>query len=265
MARLLALSNPVLRFVVAVLALTLFAGPGLTAPVAGSPEPPANSPAVPLEQILRPDGTLDLHGYRGSIATAGWRMRMDAKGAPRFEREAEGASPGGADPARTLGGPSECWKRFGSVNNTVYALAVNGFGDLYVGGQFTTAGSVSANRIAKWDGTSWSALGTGINNTVLALAVDKFGNLYAGGGFTHAGGVYTPSVAKWDGTSWSALGTGMDGRVDALAVDDAANLYAGGNFTTAGGVSANNVAKWNGTSWSAISDETHDWNFSLSL
>ena len=36
---------------------------------------------------------------------------------------------------------------------TVYALAVDASGTLYAGGDFTTAGGVSANYIAKWDGS----------------------------------------------------------------------------------------------------------------
>ena len=35
---------------------------------------------------------------------------------------------------------------------------------------FTTAGGVSANKVAKWNGSSWSALGSGMNSTVRALA-----------------------------------------------------------------------------------------------
>ena len=49
------------------------------------------------------------------------------------------------------------------MNNTVYALAVDASGNLYAGGNFTTAGGVTANYIAKWNGTSWSALGSGMN------------------------------------------------------------------------------------------------------
>ena len=47
----------------------------------------------------------------------------------------------------------------------VHALAVfdDGSGPaLYAGGDFTTAGGVPANHIAKWNGSSWSALGSGI-------------------------------------------------------------------------------------------------------
>jgi hypothetical protein len=68
----------------------------------------------------------------------------------------------------------------------VTALAVSG-STLYAGGQFTTAGSdTNANCIAQWNGSSWSALGSGMNGGVFALVVSG-GALYAGGEFTQAG------------------------------------------------------------------------------
>jgi hypothetical protein len=69
---------------------------------------------------------------------------------------------------------------------TVYALAVSGT-DLYAGGDFTTAGGVPVNRIAKWDGSTWSASGSGVNGTVYALAADGAGHLFVGGSFYLAG------------------------------------------------------------------------------
>jgi hypothetical protein len=54
-----------------------------------------------------------------------------------------------------------------------------------VGGTFTSAGGQPANRIAKWDGTNWWALGSGFISTITALAVNGT-NLYAGGNFTSA-------------------------------------------------------------------------------
>src|SRR5215471_12747455 len=83
---------------------------------------------------------------------------------------------------------------------------------LYVGGYFTFADRVPANRIAKWNGTSWSALSSGMDGSVLALTVYNDGSgsaLYAGGGFLTAGGVPANYIAKWDGTRWSALGSGV--------------------------------------------------------
>src|SRR5687768_9578103 len=90
-----------------------------------------------------------------------------------------------------------------------YALAVSG-SDLYVGGHFTRAGGTQAYHIAKWNGTNWSALGTGVSDSVYALAVSG-SNLYAGGNFTTAGGMPARRIAKWDGSSWSALGSGIGG------------------------------------------------------
>ena len=125
---------------------------------------------------------------------------------------------------------------------------------LYAGGNFTTAGGVSANYVAKWDGSEWSALGGGMAGGnypyVYALAVSET-TLYAGGSFTDAGGVVANNIAKWNGSAWSALGEGVDSDVYALAVSGT-TLYAGGWFTTAGGVSANYIAKWDGSVWSAL-------------
>ena len=152
------------------------------------------------------------------------------------------------------------------MNGNVYALATDANGNLYAGGEFTTAGGVTVNYVAKWNGSSWSALGSGMNGFVRALAADASGNLYAGGAFTTAGGVTVNYVAKWNGSSWSALGSGMNGSgVYALAIDASGNLYAGGNFTTAGGVTVNYVAKWNGSSWSALGSGMNGSVYALAI
>ena len=133
----------------------------------------------------------------------------------------------------------------------VNALAVSGT-NLYAGGYFTTAGGVAATNIAQWNGSSWSALGSGMRSLRLMTLAVSGTNLYAGGYFTTAGGVAANYIAQWNGSSWSALGSGMNSAcVYALAVSGT-NLYAGGDFTTAGGVSANHIAQWNGSSWSAL-------------
>jgi hypothetical protein len=143
----------------------------------------------------------------------------------------------------------------------VYALATFDLGGgpaLYAGGNFTSAGGVPANYIAKWNGSNWSAVGAGTNGFVNTFAVaDVAGGpaLYVGGHFTTAGGVSAHSIAKWNGTVWSSLGAGTDLEVRALArFNDGSGsaLYAGGFFTTAGGSSAKYIAKWNGTSWSQV-------------
>lgn len=152
---------------------------------------------------------------------------------------------------------AQTWLPVGTgTNNLVRTLTVYN-GDLYAGGNFTTAGGIAANYIAKWDETTWSVAGTGMNNQVLDIIVYN-GNLYAGGNFTTAGGTTVNGIAKWDGATWSALGTGMNNSVRALAVYNG-DLYAGGSFTTAGGVAVNYIAKWDGTTWSAVGAGMCNW------
>jgi len=142
------------------------------------------------------------------------------------------------------------------ADSTVLAAVVDGSGNVYIGGAFTVVGDVIANYIAKWDGSSWSALGSGMGGGgVSALAVSG-SNVYAGGDFTTAGGSDAFYIAKWDGSSWSAVGSGMGGgypvtTVSALAVSGS-NVFTGGIFTTAGGSAATNIPKWDGSSWSAL-------------
>ncbi|THB77364.1 MAG: hypothetical protein D3926_15645 [Desulfobacteraceae bacterium] len=155
----------------------------------------------------------------------------------------------------------------GISHPVVEALAVfdNGSGSaLYAGGEFDRAGGVPAGYIARWDGASWSALGTGLDGDVEALAVFDNGGgaaLYAGGEFTSAGGNSANHVAKWDGTAWSALGSGTDDEVESLAVVDLGSgdaLYAGGDFVNAGGISAAHIARWDGTAWSGLGSGMSD-------
>lgn len=68
--------------------------------------------------------------------------------------------------------------------------------ELVVGGAFDTLGFAPASYIGKWDGTTWTTLGSGTNNTVLALAT-LHDTLYAGGLFPVAGGNATPFIAEW--------------------------------------------------------------------
>lgn len=155
------------------------------------------------------------------------------------------------------------------VSSMVFALTVfdDGTGPaLYVGGGFAVAGGVTANRVAKWDGSAWSALsgpgGTGVDSQagqpreIRAMTVFDDGTgpaLYVGGLFTTAGGVAASNIARWDGSSWSSLntpggGNGVSGTVLALTIFDDGDgpaLYAGGAFTTAGGTTVNRISRWN--------------------
>jgi hypothetical protein len=162
---------------------------------------------------------------------------------------------------------------FVGVNSMVSALVVfdDGTGPaLYAGGNFTVAGSVPAARVARWDGSSWTAvegaaggMTTALNSRVMALNVFDDGSgdaLYAGGTFALAGSTLVNGVARWSGEAWEPLtsftGVGVDGTVNALAVHDDGSgpaLYAGGAFTTQGGtLIVNHIARWDGSNWGRL-------------
>lgn len=122
---------------------------------------------------------------------------------------------------------------------------------------------IQADNIAKWDGSTWSPLGSGLNDQVNALAISG-DDLYAGGEFTEAGGVEAHFIAKWDGTAWSPLGSGTDYYVRSIAISGD-YLYAGGLFTEAGGIEANHIAKWDGTAWSSLGSGMSDDVYALAV
>ena len=134
----------------------------------------------------------------------------------------------------------------------VAALTTLPNGDLVAGGWFASAGGARANHVARWNGASWSALGTGMDVPVHALTTLANGDLVAGGPFTTLGSVFLINIARWDGTSWSALGTGVLGYVNALTTLPNGDLVAGGSLPSVGGVAVNGIARWNGSSWSAF-------------
>ena len=150
------------------------------------------------------------------------------------------------------------------MTDRVFAIAVKG-NDVYVGGNFTLLGDgyTSANRIAKWNGSSWSALSangiSGVNDHVSSIAI-LGSDIFVGGSFTKLSDETTIAngMAKWNGTAWSAVTgangiNGVNGQVLTLAVSGT-DLYAGGSFTQLGNKStpASSVAKWNGTNWSSL-------------
>jgi hypothetical protein len=140
---------------------------------------------------------------------------------------------------------------------------------LVVGGAFVLAGGEEVHGLAKWDGTTWSAVAPPLRSTrysrtwVGGLAVYDDGQgpaLFVGGAFETAGEVPAMNIAKWDGQEWSPLGDGMSGFcgnpiylpfVQDLAVYDdggGPRLIAAGTFAEP----ATNIAQWDGNEWSQL-------------
>lgn len=151
------------------------------------------------------------------------------------------------------------WMDMGT--NLVYpptALLALPNGQLIAAGEFSQIGGVPANNIARWTGTTWEALGSGLTlnagqGFINALERLPDGSIIAGGSFTTAGGAPASKIARWDGTTWSPLGAGVDGSVRDLFLDADGSLLVAGEFTSAGGQPASNIARWHNGVWSAIS------------
>jgi hypothetical protein len=162
--------------------------------------------------------------------------------------------------------PTDTWLPVGSspvgVNGNVYALRAGAsipFLELLVGGDFTSAGSVGAKRIARWQvnpavpgSGTWGAMGVGFNDGAVYAIERHNNNTYVGGSFTTSGTTQVNRVAHWTGSVWEPVGSGFNGTVRALK-SSGGFLYAAGDFTTADGLSADRVARWDGTKW----DEVH--------
>lgn len=233
-----------------------------------------------LAQVLNKDGSLRT-GINGSFNASGYSMEYGKNGQPFF-KEAKVNALGDENWVNKLSsglltninvvavngsdvyiGSNNIYKWDGTgwsilgdgVSNSgnssqVTAITISGT-DVYVGGYFSQAGSISAFSIAKWNGTSWNALGMGLpSGTVYAIAVSGT-DVYAGGNFAFAGSNTANNIAKWDGTSWSSFGSGTSGEVRAIAVSGT-DVYIGGYFNLAGGNATNNIAKWNGSYWTAL-------------
>jgi hypothetical protein len=133
------------------------------------------------------------------------------------------------DPGTALNGPVFAWCEFD--------------GGLVAGGHFTADGTgQTLSRVARWDGSAWSPLGTGLPVGVSALVAHE-GRLVA------ARTSAAPSLSLWDGASWAPLPSQtVGGGVLALAVYNG-ELVAGGSFTSIDGVAASRIAAWDGSQW----------------
>jgi hypothetical protein len=149
----------------------------------------------------------------------------------------------------------------GTFSGGVLALAFfdDGSGTaLYAGGSFNSVSGASPQRLARWNGNSWSPIGQP-DGVVRALVVHDDGSgpaLYAGGDFTMIGGVAASGIARWDGVAWSPVAGGVSGGgVSALRVHDDGRgiaLFAGGSFTATGDGPVNRVARLAGGHWHPV-------------
>jgi hypothetical protein len=154
---------------------------------------------------------------------------------------------------------SSAWAKIGPTtdfNNNVWAVETDRNGNIYAGGEFTTAGAAgAAYYVAKLSSTGgdWVSLSASPSSdggaTVYDILEGPDGLIYACGSFTMIGGVAANYIACFDGTRWRSLGSGLNTTGYKLCFDSEGNLYCGGLMLTAGGRKALYFAIWNGSTW----------------
>jgi hypothetical protein len=154
------------------------------------------------------------------------------------------------------GGACSC-----AVNDFVRSLTARGT-NVYVGTDaVNVAGIAQADHVVRWNGSSWSALGSngsgdgwfpasafiyGLDTTAFVTNVGTA--VFATGSFQNAGGdARADAVVYFDGTRWHRVGSDGAGNGpwggNGLAISAPNNypigaphpIFAGGNFTSAGG------------------------------
>ncbi|SCV69677.1 BQ2448_1071 [Microbotryum intermedium] len=131
-------------------------------------------------------------------------------------------------------------------NGSIQAICQTSFSDgrnvVFLGGQFTTIGGVTASNIAVYDPSNhtFSALGQGLQPVVTALACNST-VVIAGGSFQAPVGAATTAgfagyVAQWSisNQSWAPPPfAGLDGPIETIVPSsDGKSIFFGGNFNT---------------------------------
>ena len=193
------------------------------------------------------------------------------------------------------------WTALGTgLNNDCYGIHLAAPGEAYVTGAFTTAGGGAASRVAKW-AAGWSALGSGITVDGNAITGDgtyiyvvgNFASLlvakWNGTTWSALGTDPTPHqhgyciewdgtylyvggdggrVDRWDGASWSTLVTASNDIHDIAIIGT--DLYICGEFTNVTGtdgetIGANRIARLSGTTWNALGSGVNNSAYAMAV
>jgi hypothetical protein len=164
--------------------------------------------------------------------------------------------PMGAGLATNTTNPAFTWAN----DMLVYHVPDGGFftNHLIVGGLFDSAGGITCNSIARWTGTVWASLGSGVHRNgsrgeVSALTLFNDGaDVIVGGEFDTAGSTPANNIARWTGSTWQAMGAGIPGgSVSGLAVVDGV-LFASALFENASGDLVSRILRWNGFAFETV-------------
>ena len=161
----------------------------------------------------------------------------------------------------------------GAFNGQVNSVVVLSDGSILVGGNFTTLGVNTRNRMVKLSSTGvdnsafYTSLGTGFDGIVRDIKVQSDNKILVGGGFSTFNGntrnklVRLDSLGIEDSGFYVNLGTGFDSDIYALRVQSDGKILVGGSFTTLNSISKKYLVRLNA---SGIEDSSFYSNFTVS-
>jgi hypothetical protein len=135
-------------------------------------------------------------------------------------------------------------------------------GELYAGGTFSFAGSVSARNVARWTALDgWSAVGEGVEGAVTASAVAPDGALWvATSDWASDFSSYWHTIRRWDG-GWQqiaivtlppGLGEPQRSGIQRMIFDVAGHLVVAGDFSAIDGVPLSRIATLGTGGWDGL-------------
>jgi trimeric autotransporter adhesin len=177
-------------------------------------------------------------------------------------------------------GATQTWSAIGSGVGPRQLITSNAFpsasditfvgGDIYICGSFNSVDGLQIKRMAKWNGSTWAAVGNDFYRDLAfqsgelthCRAADD-GNILVAGKFTHfytnpTGTDATPArgIAMWrpaDGkfTPVVGLSTAVDPNIAAI-LPVGNDFYIAGAFTQTASLTVNGIAKLSGATWSSL-------------
>jgi uncharacterized delta-60 repeat protein len=154
-------------------------------------------------------------------------------------------------------------------NGTVYSVATQSDGKIFIVGSFTTFNGATVNRIVRLnsdgtlDTTFTANTGTGFNSFTYSIAIQSDGKIVIGGNFTTFNGATVNGIVRLnsDGTRDTTFTTNtgtafppFEGLVGSIAIQSDGKIAIGGSFTTFNGATVNRIVRLN-------SDGTRDATF----
>ncbi|MFA6045401.1 MAG: immunoglobulin domain-containing protein [Phycisphaerales bacterium] len=139
-------------------------------------------------------------------------------------------------------------------------------GDLLVCADIVSIDGVPVNGIARWDGTSWHAMGDLNLANHITLCSLPSGRIVASGNPLGDPGSFIRQVREWRNGDWETATQVSDSGfyvytqypsrqfIGSVICRDNGDIIVGAKFTSIGGIAANNIARWDGAAWHPIGD-----------